>query len=69
MTILEKLNLTDKSKAAMLASAVTAGRHKILEAIDNQIAVAKADTKRLHLSAYSSLNYQAVCLSKQAAGS
>ncbi len=43
MTILSKLNLTDKTKAAMLASPESRGRQKILEAIDNQIAAAKAD--------------------------
>ncbi len=43
MTILSKLNLTDKTKAAMLASPEARGRQKILEAIDNQIAAAKAD--------------------------
>ena len=43
MTILSKLNLTDKTKAAMLASPEARGRQKILEALDNQIAAAKAD--------------------------
>ena len=43
MTILSKLNLTDKTRAAMLASPEARGRQKILEAIDNQIAAAKAD--------------------------
>ena len=43
MTILSKLTLSDKTKAAMLASPEARGRQKILEAIDNQIAAAKAD--------------------------
>ena len=43
MTILSKLTLTEKTKAAMLASPEARGRQKILEAIDNQIAAAKAD--------------------------
>ncbi len=43
MTILENLKLTEKTKAAMLASPEARGRQKILEAIDNQIAAAKAD--------------------------
>ena len=40
MTFHSKLNLTDKTKAAMLASPEARGRQKILEAIDNQIAAA-----------------------------
>ena len=40
MTILSKLTLSDKTKAAMLASPEARGRQKILEAIDNQIAAA-----------------------------
>ena len=43
MTILEKLTLSDKTKAAMLASPEARGRQIILEAIDIQIAAAKAD--------------------------
>ena len=43
MTILEKLSLSEKTRAAMLASPEARGRQKILEAIDNQIAAAKAD--------------------------
>ena len=43
MTTLSKLNLTDRTKAAMLASPEARERQKILEAIDNQIADAKAD--------------------------
>ena len=43
MTILSKLTLTEKTRAAMLASPEARGRQKILEAIDTQIAAAKAD--------------------------
>ena len=43
MTILSKLNLSDKTKAAMFASPEARGRRKNLEANDNQIAAAKAD--------------------------
>ena len=43
MTILEKLTLSDKIKAAVLASPEAHGHQKILEATDNQIAAAKAD--------------------------
>ncbi len=42
MTILSKLTLSDKTKAAMLASPEARGRQKILEAIDNQIAADRA---------------------------
>ena len=37
-----KLTLSDRTKAAMLASPEARGRQKILEAIENQIAAAKA---------------------------
>ena len=43
MTVLSKLNLSEKTKAAMLASPEARGPQKILEAIDNQIAAATAD--------------------------
>ncbi len=43
MTILEKLSLSEKTRAAMLASPEARGRQKIFETIDNQIAAAKAD--------------------------
>jgi hypothetical protein len=46
MTILEKLSLSEKTRAAMLASPEARGRQKILEAIDNQIAAATADASR-----------------------
>ena len=43
MTILEKLNLTEKTRAAMLASPEARLRQKMADAIDNQIAAASAD--------------------------
>lgn len=43
MTILEKLNLTEKTRAAMLASPEARLRQKMTDAIDNQIAAASAD--------------------------
>ncbi len=43
MTILEKLNLTDKTRAAMLASPEGRLRGKMLEGIDLQVAAAKAN--------------------------
>ena len=43
MTILEKLNLTDKTPAAMLASPENWVRAKMLDAIETQIAAAEAD--------------------------
>ncbi len=42
MTILEKLNLTEKTRAAMLASPEARLRQKMTDAIDNQIAAARA---------------------------
>ena len=43
MTILEKLSLTEKTRAAMLASPEARLRQKMTDAIDNQIAAASAD--------------------------
>lgn len=43
MTILEKLNLSDKTRAAMLTSPETRARIKMLEAIETQTALAEAD--------------------------
>lgn len=43
MTILEKLNLTEKTRSAMLASPEARLRQKMTDAIDNQIAAATAD--------------------------
>ena len=42
MTILEKLNLTDKTRAAMLTSPENRVRAKMLVVIETQIAVAAA---------------------------
>ena len=43
MTILSKLNLTDMTRSKMIASPEARLRHKILEALEDQIAAAKAD--------------------------
>ena len=43
MTILSKLNLSDKTKAAMLTAPENRVRAKILDAIETQIAAAEAD--------------------------
>ena len=43
MTILAKLNLTDKTRAAMLTSPETRVRSKMLGAIETQIAAAESD--------------------------
>jgi hypothetical protein len=43
MTILAKLNLTDRTHASMLTSPETKARKKMLDAIDIQIAVAESD--------------------------
>ena len=43
MTILEKLNLSDKTRAAMLSSPETRARIKMLDAIDIQTAMAEAE--------------------------
>ena len=45
MTILEKLNLSDKTRAAMLTSPETRVRGKMLDAIETQIAMAEAEQK------------------------
>ncbi len=42
MTILSKLNLSDKTKAAMLTSPEAKPRGKMLEALDLQMEAAKA---------------------------
>jgi len=43
MTILSKLNLTDMTRSKMIASPEARLRHKMLEALEDQIAAAKAD--------------------------
>ncbi len=43
MTILSKLNLSDKTKAAMLTAPENRVRAKMLDAIETQIAAAEAD--------------------------
>ncbi|MFP6704500.1 MAG: hypothetical protein VCE75_00300 [Alphaproteobacteria bacterium] len=43
MTILKKLNLTEKTRAAILASPEARLRQKMSDVIDNQIAAASAD--------------------------
>jgi hypothetical protein len=43
MTILEKLSLSDKTRAAMLTSPEARVRSKMLDAIETQIAAAEAD--------------------------
>ena len=46
MTILSKLNLSDKTKVAMLTSPENRMRAKMLDAIETQIATATADAVR-----------------------
>ena len=43
MTILEKLNLTDKTRAAMLTSPETRVCMKMLDALETQISVVEAE--------------------------
>ena len=43
MTILSKLNLTDMTRSKMIASPEARLRHKMLEALEDQIAAANAD--------------------------
>ena len=43
MTILSKLNLTDMTRSKMIASPEARLRHKMLEALEEQIAAANAD--------------------------
>ena len=43
MTILSKLNLTDMTRSKMIASPEARLRHKMLEAMEDQIAAANAD--------------------------
>ncbi len=45
MTILSKLNLTDMTRSKMIASPEARLRHKILEALEEQVAAATADKK------------------------
>ena len=45
MTILSKLNLTDMTRSKMIASPEARLRHKMLEALEDQIAAANADKK------------------------
>lgn len=47
MTILEKLNLSDKTRAAMLTSPETRARIKMLDAIEIQTAMAEAEQIRV----------------------
>ena len=45
MTILSKLNLTDMTRSKMIASPEARLRHKMLDALEDQIAAANADKK------------------------